>query len=223
MRIGTGKHSVGLGDVLLLTPICNQLCKKSRWLEMPTVELPPQKENLWPLFRGIAKVSIVEEPVETPNEGDDHFARCKLRALGLDVDDYLPRVITEYCGCPADDWTIMYCTNASVKWQALRGLPDNVREHLAGTVGGRLLACGGYREPIREKIQRFKMHPRYIGADTGDYHLMLALGGKCIVFVPDDCPDYEYRRWHYDSDRVVYVNFKEYERVDQDFVSDFFG
>ena len=52
---------------------------------------------------------------------------------------------------------------------------------------------------LRELASVYHAIGNYIGIDTGDYHLMLAVGGKCIVFVPPDNPamGYSCLEWHY--------------------------
>lgn len=168
-------------------------------------------------------MEIVDDPVDTPNVGEDHFAKCKLRAFGLDTEDYLPSLTrdTHMCDSTPDGGHVMYATYPSLKWNELRGLKPKHVLHILEVLDTPL-SCGGSGLPLEHKINEFAANPRYIGCDTGDYHLMLAVGGKCIVLVPDDCDDYQYRRWHYDSDRVVYVNMEDYKSVDRDFVSRFF-
>lgn len=39
---------------------------------------------------------------------------------------------------------------------------------------------------IRQTLACFSIIKRYIGGDTGLYHLMLAAGGSCDVFIPDE-------------------------------------
>lgn len=41
---------------------------------------------------------------------------------------------------------------------------------------------------IRETAACYFVIGKYIGGDTGDYHLMLSTGGQCIVFVPPENP-----------------------------------
>lgn len=48
--------------------------------------------------------------------------------------------------------------------------------------------------PIRHLAACYAVIGKYIGADTGDYHLMLATGGTCQVLVPTSCPQYN---WDY--------------------------
>ena len=51
--------------------------------------------------------------------------------------------------------------------------------------------------PIRQLATFYAAIGRYIGPDTGDYHLMLAVGGKCDVLVPPSSPTYPHPLFHY--------------------------
>lgn len=51
--------------------------------------------------------------------------------------------------------------------------------------------------PIRQMAAICSLVGRYIGGDTGDAHLMLAVGGKVDVLVPPS-------EWHYDHDHFHY-------------------
>lgn len=69
--------------------------------------------------------------------------------------------------------------------------------------------------PIREQAALYQVIGRYVGPDTGDYHLMLAVGGKCDVLVPDSVWHYNHGDFLYDEScwaaetepRVAYQNF----------------
>lgn len=52
---------------------------------------------------------------------------------------------------------------------------------------------------VREQAAIYHVVGRYLGPDTGDYHMMLAVGGKCDVLVPTSSPSYSYRFFHYNE------------------------
>ena len=54
--------------------------------------------------------------------------------------------------------------------------------------------------PIRAQASCYAAVGRYIGADTGDYHLMLATGGKADVLCPSHRPPYSWWLSHYGED-----------------------
>ncbi len=51
--------------------------------------------------------------------------------------------------------------------------------------------------PIREQAAIYHLVGRYIGPDTGDYHMMLSVGGTCDVLVPPQSQGYRYQFFHY--------------------------
>lgn len=51
--------------------------------------------------------------------------------------------------------------------------------------------------PLRQLAACYAVIGEYIGTDTGDHHLMLAVGGRCTTFVPPSIPIYEHGRSHY--------------------------
>lgn len=67
--------------------------------------------------------------------------------------------------------------------------------------------------PIRKLSCYYYGVGTYLGVDTGDRHLMTAVGGKTIVLHPNDNIDYSHKEWHYSKDIVTYVNFNSYEQI----------
>jgi hypothetical protein len=70
---------------------------------------------------------------------------------------------------------------------------------------------------LREKIYFYKNIKNYLGGDTGDYHLMLAIGGKCVTIIPDSAIGYSYEELLYtekafndNKSRVKYVKKSEF-------------
>lgn len=70
--------------------------------------------------------------------------------------------------------------------------------------------------PIRAEAAVYAAIGRYVGADTGCYHLMLAVGGKADVLCPAHSPTYDYWLTHYGPDcwldepvRVSYQDFNQ--------------
>lgn len=69
---------------------------------------------------------------------------------------------------------------------------------------------------IRQLAACYKVVGRGVFSDTGNYHLMLAVGGRCLVLVPDESKEfgYNYSDLHYKPElwkdetiRVNYYNF----------------
>lgn len=111
---------------------------------------------------------------------------------------------------------------------AMQWIVDKIIEH-----GGQPLSfgCTGNTElfsgaistpdlPIAKLAAIYAVVKKYIGCDTGDYHLMLSVGGKCVTLVPDNDWHYNYAVHHYTfkdfsppEERVKYVNFRDYKSL----------
>ena len=53
---------------------------------------------------------------------------------------------------------------------------------------------------IRQLAACYKVIGTYIGTDTGDHHLMLAVGGECRLFIPPST-------WHYNHKKILYFPY----------------
>ena len=51
--------------------------------------------------------------------------------------------------------------------------------------------------PIREEAAIYHLVGRYIGVDSGTYHLALAVGCNCVVLCQEDHPTYRWSLFHY--------------------------
>jgi hypothetical protein len=57
---------------------------------------------------------------------------------------------------------------------------------------------------IRQLAACYHVIGKYIGTDTGDHHLMLAVGGECRLFIPPSS-------WNYDHKRTLYLKSETYD------------
>jgi hypothetical protein len=57
---------------------------------------------------------------------------------------------------------------------------------------------------IRQLAACYHVIGNYIGSDSGDHHLCLAVGGECRLFVPPSS-------WHYDHARTLYIKTATYD------------
>jgi hypothetical protein len=67
---------------------------------------------------------------------------------------------------------------------------------------------------IRELAACYSIIKKYFGVDTGDYWLMIAVGGQVQVLCPDSTPFYSHDEWHLkpefwwaEESRIKYVDF----------------
>tara|TARA_R110000822_G_scaffold41701_1_gene113452 strand:- start:406 stop:1116 length:711 start_codon:yes stop_codon:yes gene_type:complete len=227
--IGTSPNSSGLGDVLLLTPLCREFPDS-------TVELTPEAAGRFgSLFNGIANVRVTETPTITKDVGGGHFANRKLRGHGRGDVNYLPeiklideeiewanKVISKY------DNPIIFAPNTALrnknqrefdpmKWQV-------VIDHLSQTKTVLQFGMSSNFTPfnntimckdndVRQTAALYSSVGHYMGVDTGDMHLMLAVSGNVTVLVPNSKPDYQHDQWHYKHPSAKYILFENYEDI----------
>lgn len=69
--------------------------------------------------------------------------------------------------------------------------------------------------PVRAQASCYAAVGRYVGVDTGDYHLMLAAGGKADVLCPSHRPTYNWWLTHYGEDcwldETVRVSYQDFD------------
>ncbi len=72
---------------------------------------------------------------------------------------------------------------------------------------------------VRQLAAVYHIIGKLISPDTGDYHLMLAVGGKAVCLAPAHSDQFGYRHWdlHYDAlcwgeerPRVRYIQHDDY-------------
>lgn len=199
IKIGTPKTSSGMGDVLLLTAVCKHIPNS-------TVELFPQAEKFKIFFDHLCNnVNITENAFVTPDIPPGHFSQQKLRFYGFDNVCYLPFIypqkkyiekgkkITEKYENP-----IAFIANCA-KHNSIRDPHKNYFQPILDKLSEKhtILQFGlsnnftEYKKTIpivdcsiEELICYYISIKKFIGVDTGDAHLMIAVGGSCDIFIP---------------------------------------
>ena len=213
-----------LGDCLSLTP----LFKKERGVV--TMLRNPVTENILSrVYDGIADVEFVDTPVAPCPETNDNvcFSQRVLNHFGIQDVSAIPLInVTseeaEWAKEFLKDYTSPVAFNRTVGKPSdhplakYRQIPKDVAE----TALRKLVSYGhtplhfglsaNYEPiencvpildlPIRQFCACYRVIQQYVGADTGDYHLMLAVGGRCYVFVPPSV-------WHYNHERTLYFDY----------------
>lgn len=213
----------GMGDILLLTACAKHVpdCE---------IQIPPQASKFARFFRDISKnVVITENITPTPDIGPGHYAIKKLRALGLENKCYLP-----YVHLTTDEKTealnlvktyknpIVFVGNVAKHWKQEReprnkkyfqsiinylsethtvlqfGISSNFTEY-ANTI--KMIDI-----PINDLIKYYYGIGKFVGVDTGDTHLMLAVGGYCEAHIPRYGPRSP-EEWNYNTSRIKYYYF----------------
>ncbi len=232
LLLGPCNNAYGLGDALTITPVAKQLGPRCR------LQLPHKLAYYGELFRGLCSVQLVEDfPVWPGNPKHEHQATYKLRHLGLNPADNLPVVRlsdveklwgydTEALYAAGSD-TIAFCPTCASQWPNRQQLIAYWESFFKGETRtilqfGRTdypLLPGAVRMPfynLRELAAVYSAIGTYVGVDTGDLHLMLAVGGRCFAACPEASHYYDPREWHYNNQRVVYSTWdaapKDYQR-----------
>lgn len=75
---------------------------------------------------------------------------------------------------------------------------------------------------VRQLASCYQVIGKYIGGDTGDYHLMLAVGGRCLTLIPSESESMGYiynnllyleDMWNGEEIRVNYLNYLDIENI----------
>jgi hypothetical protein len=217
-----GTQNTGLGDALLLTSVCRHAQNKKI-----TINLKPACKKFAFLFQEIAdKIIFTENPVETIGVGGGHFARRKCRLVGYDDKDYLPYIkfnnkeydeeINEILSKFKNP--IILKTGCSKQWKHVRQFPikywqdyftNKSYNFIQFELSDNFLPYPGaihfLDAPLEKQAAYYKAVKRYIGVDTGDLHLMLALGGHVEAHVPPNIHEYKHNEWHYESGPIKYI------------------
>ena len=215
MRIGTGLSS-GMGDILLLTAICKHISDC-------TVELKTGTERFSRFFDGQCKeVVIKDRPINLSNVGPGHYAKCKMRGIGLDNHCYLPKIIVKQEEIDRGkeilkdfDDPVALVANCSKKFKAQREVPKEYWESLVNDQinQGKTVLQFGFSDnftsirgakpmvnlPLFDLIGVYSNIGILFTVDTGDRHLMLACGGTCWTARSNAYNRHE--RWIYESPR----------------------
>lgn len=219
--IGANPNSSGLGDVLLLTAVCKHFPGL-------VVQLHPDYEKLAFLFDGLCdRVELTTQPKHTRGIGEGTFSKRMCAELGYYGDDTVPFIFTNSEKFQQAKEKIKNIKNpiavkinCSNRWKHVREYNfEYVKQEIqkiisAGYTPIQFGITDNYT-PVEGCIQMpdlnledlaamYKAIGLYFGTDTGDFHLMLAVGGKTIVMVPEiPHPEYNPDLFVHKCDRVI--------------------
>lgn len=134
-------------------------------------------------------------------------------------------------GNDSNDWQAAYRTLHPECWQDIINSNLNKNTFLQCGIDGRVFKFNNvipaykyikeYKNPLKAVTGLYFIIKKYIGIDTGDYNLMLSVGGEAKVLIPEKAPfwngvssifrENDYRRG--EQVRTEYFNFKEYKNI----------
>ena len=226
MKFGPSLESNGLGDILLFTSVCKYNPMKY------TIQLPPNKEYCKILFKGLAEVEIIENPIYLQDIGGGHYATQKLRSIYGDSGSLLDnRPLVLYSDLESERWAddfikdlknpIIFVPNCSLKWHSIRSIPEDKANSIISELisnGYSPIVCSIDNNPflyskiainllnleLNKYICLMRKVGRYIGCNTGDMHLAISVGAKTQVFQPRSQFGFNESDWNYSHPTIEY-------------------
>ncbi len=216
-----GSRCGGIGDNLVFTPLMKYFTNTT--LELLD---HPKSRNVAQLFDGLCSVNFSDNPTGVSESAHPHSAQKKIEGYGIqDVVNCIPKIklhqheidearkkLSEFRNpivfvsdnngsgnsrdfhakyrIPEKDTLQLEVDRLSQNHSVLQfGLSNNFTK-LNGTT--EILDL-----PLRDLAAYYSVIGKYFGVDTGDYHLMLAVGGECEVVCPKSSSGYNHLCWHY--------------------------
>ena len=220
-----GSPTCGMGDLLLLTSICKYFPNKL------TIQLPPNKQKYSILFDGLANIEITENIYELPSLGSGHYSTKKLRNFFFNNAELLDnRPIVLYSDIESEKWSfeflenkpnpVILVPNCSKEWASVRNMPKDIVEKnisnlkLNGFTPILMINKENKYETnyehqledleLKKYICLLRRVGFYIGCNTGDEHLAIAVGCSTNVFQPKDGNGFYSIEWNYNHINNTY-------------------
>lgn len=227
MKISSPAGSQGLGDNIILTAICKAAPNKF------TVQLPFDKARFRCLFDGLANVELCspEQLIPVQDFGGGPYALRKLRSIfGSDAENMDIRPFVLYSDPESNYWAAEYlkdkpnplivCPFVAKAWSQVRDLPfDLVQDIILGAKlknqtpiviqsGEQKWDCDTLDNlELPKLICLMRQAGRYTGANTGLYHLAVALGCEVVCYQPEDGPLFDSHEWCYSHPAIKYYTW----------------
>lgn len=227
IELGPCDSGFALGDTLTITPLAAALGSKA------VMCLPEQLEKFAFLFRGLCQVRITENhPFFRWTRGN--AAAQKLSMFSFHEKSPLPQINVSLDaiargkemlnGMPNP---IAFVPTCSRHWDHIRQRPYNFWKPVVAELAQRYTVCQ-FGLPDYPTVPQARRMPfidletlagvyhticNYVGVDTGDYHLMIAVGGRCIVAEPEPMPKIQSDYWLFKTDRIIYAKLSHPQTV----------
>lgn len=227
MKFGSSSH--GLGDYLLLTAVTKYFPNQF------TIQLPPEKQRFSILFQDLAKVEITSDIKTLPDLGPcgEHYTTRKLRNFFGDEATLLDnRPLVLYSDIESEKWVAEYLKDkpnsaifvptCSPQWKSVRNIPEPIARNVYKQVEANYtpIVCQsrtnfldiGEHQLIDLDLKKYICLLRrvglYFGGNTGDEHLMTAVGGRTLVYQPEDHHLFVSSEWNYQHPNSIYYTWR---------------
>jgi len=237
-KITIGLSCPGIGDSLALTPLF-------KYFKYATLELIEHHKShkIAPLFNGLCDVIFSANPCGIKSSGHPHISKRLTEAYNIDaIVSCIPEIkITEaeresaIVALQGIDNPIAFIADTDGSGEdnnpsRYRVLP---KEYLQGLINkysetNTVIQFGVSKNltrfenvvqmpdlKLRDLAAYYQVIGKYFGIDTGDYHLMLSVGGACDVYCPPSGHGYDHAMWHYSKEfwknedcRVLYTVYQ---------------
>jgi hypothetical protein len=225
-KIKLSSGSYGLGDILLLTSVAKYLNEKI------IIQLPTSKERFSILFKNLCEVEITDNLNENIYDvGLGHYATRKLRYFFNDAADHLDnRPLTLYFDLESEQWVldflkniknpIIFTPHCSLLGSSERNIPKKTIENILSNLfkqGYTPIICQNSKNmytsiyenqlidlDLNKYICLLRKVGNYIGCNTGDMHLAIAVGALTTVFEPKEAKIFKRQEWSYNHPSIKY-------------------
>lgn len=216
IELGPQENAFGLGDTLAITPLAAQLGQRA------VMCLPKDIERFSPLFDGLCDVKITDQYPVFPNPGNGRFIESKLRMFGYQCEDgkTVPKIVLKHGeNVNAGKWAsalrsrkplLAFHTSCASKWAHVRSRPVEWFAPIKLELENHFTLITEDESnptPLRTLAARYKKIGLYFGVNTGNWHLAMAVGCKCLVIDADECDGYNPALWRYSLPTCEYVGF----------------
>lgn len=196
IELGPMRDARGMGDILTVTPCADRLPNA-------VLLLPPELQNYGCFFDGLCPVRITNDYPEFPFCADRPVVESNLAIVGIAVQPgVLPIVkltqdekVYAYKSIKSYPNPVAIVPTCSRQWTGLRAKPSDHWGPIVAALRDRHTVLQfGYPEfpdikgavrmdfpGYRRLAALYSQIGRGVMLNTGDYHLMLAVGGKCVV------------------------------------------
>lgn len=223
-----GSKTNGMGDILLLTGVCKHFPKKA------IIQIPEAQKRFAIFFDGLAEVEITDSPNYLEDLGGGHYSTRKLRNFfGNDADSLDVRPLVLYNDQESTKWAKEYLIDkpnpvivvptCSKHWAHVRNVPRDLMDSVLISLKNsnmtpilcqssvNMYEYNDYHSLIDLEIEKYISLLReagsYVGANTGDMHLAIAVGALCTIIQPKPNGVFNPEEWCYIHETIKYIEF----------------